>query len=77
VASSSDVSFVIDNIEMDYAEKGWDDTVIADRLDSGSIPERVRMKALADEWDAKAALVETPIPADTRGRLGSFPIKRV
>lgn len=36
-----------------------------------------RMKALADEWDGKATVIETPIAPDTRGRLGSFPIRRV
>lgn len=37
-----------------------------------------RMKALADEWETKALAIENPVTADTgRGRLGSFPIKRV
>lgn len=36
-----------------------------------------RMKALADEWDGRATIIETPIAPDTRGRLSSFPIKRV
>src|SRR5438128_12166377 len=38
-----------------------------------------RFKALAEEWDAKAKLIESPTvaPELARGRLGSFPIKRV
>lgn len=38
-----------------------------------------RFKGLADEWDAKAEAIENPPPPETatRGRLGSFPIRRV
>ena len=36
-----------------------------------------RYKALADEWDAKAGLIENPPVVDTRGRLGSIRMKRV
>lgn len=38
-----------------------------------------RMKALADDWDAKAKAIENPpdVVAALRGRLGSSPIKRV
>ncbi len=38
-----------------------------------------RMKALADEWDARATLVEVPpvVEAQSSGRLSSFPIRRV
>ena len=108
MANSSDIAFVIDSIEADHEEHGWDESSISDRLDAGAIKERVvaaywrmrasetislvntsesgssrgmdsvypRMKALADEWDARAVLVETP-PAAARPRLSSFPIRRV
>lgn len=38
-----------------------------------------RLKALADEWDTKALAIENPVLPETatRGRLGSFPIRRV
>jgi hypothetical protein len=37
-----------------------------------------RMKTLADEWDAKALAIEVPVTIDSgRGRISSFPIKRV
>ena len=38
-----------------------------------------RMKALADEWDARATLVDVPpvVEAQSSGRLSSFPIRRV
>lgn len=110
MASAADIAQVVDSIEPTYADNGWSEQQIADRLDAGSIPERViaaywrhrasqtvmlvnvsesgssrgndavynRMKALADEWDARALAIEVPpTSVETRGRLGSFPIRRV
>ena len=110
MASSADVSFVIDSLDPDYNEHDWDEIVISDRLDAGVIKERVvaaywrmrankaihlvntsesgssrgndtvypRLKALADEWDLRATAIEVPpTSVETRGRLGSFPIRRV
>ena len=37
-----------------------------------------RLKKLADEWEARAEVAEAPVvPVETRGRLSSFPIRRV
>lgn len=36
-----------------------------------------RLKALADDWDAKATVIEVPVSSAAQGRLGSFSIKRV
>jgi hypothetical protein len=35
------------------------------------------MIKLADEWEARAGLLENPVSESTDSRLSSFPIKRV
>lgn len=67
MADAADVQFVIDAIEKNYAEHGWGDQVIADRLDAGSIKERV----VAAYWRMRAneviLLVNTSESGSSRG----------
>jgi hypothetical protein len=109
MADAVDIKRVVDNIETDYEQYGWDLTEITTRLDAGDIWQRVvatywrrratttinlvntseagssrgldsvypRMIKLADEWEARAGLLENPVSESTDSRLSSFPIKRV
>ena len=109
MAKSTDISFVIDCIDRDYEEHGWEETDIVDRLDAGAIPQRVvaaywrmranvaidlvntsesgssrgldsvypRLSALAESWETRAELLESPPEQKDTARLSTFSIKRV
>jgi hypothetical protein len=67
MADDRDVTFVTDNIEPNYSEHGWSDQEILDRLDTGSVPQRV----VAAYWRMRASqtilLVNTSESGSSRG----------
>jgi hypothetical protein len=73
MAEATEIATVRDAIEANFIDHGWDEQVIIDRLDSGSIPERV----IAAYWRMRASatilLVNTSESGSSRGNDTLYP----
>ena len=73
MADAADVVWVQDNIEPDYTDKGWSEQQIIDRLDSGSIKERVIAAYWAMRASAVIELVNTSESGSSRSLDSLYP----
>lgn len=73
MADAADIQRVKDNVELSYTSYGWDDTIIATRLDEGQIWQRV----VATYWRSRASaviqLVNTSEAGSSRGMDSVYP----